>query len=62
LGLIILIFVLIVSAFVVLQNAKEFESDVETAKENKLSKKFIITVISSFAFMLIVFITAFLLL
>lgn len=61
-GLIILIFVLIVSAFVVLQNAKHFESDVETAKENKLSKKFIITVIGSFAFMAIVFVAAFLLL
>lgn len=61
-GLIILIFVLIVSAFVVLQNAKEFESDVETAKENKLSKKFIITVIGSFVFMILVFITVYLLL
>lgn len=61
-GLFILIFVMIVSAFVVLQNANEFESDAETAKENKLSKKFIITIIGSFAFMLIVFITAFLLL
>lgn len=61
-GLIILIFVLIVSAFVVLQNAKEFESDVETAKENKLNKKFIITVVGSFAFLIIVFTVAFLLL
>lgn len=61
-GLIILIFVLIVSAFVVLQNAKAFESDAETAKKNKLSKKFIITTVGSFAFILIVFIAAFLLL
>ncbi|SOC38989.1 hypothetical protein [Salinicoccus kekensis] len=59
-GLILLVFIIAVSAFVIFQNAKEAESDSDNPKEKyKLSKRFMITVIGSFVFLLIVFVVAF---
>ncbi len=59
-GLIILVFIIALSMFVVFQNAKETESDADDSREKyKLSKRFMFTVIGSFIFLLIVFVIAF---
>jgi len=60
LGLILLVFIIAISAFVIFQNAKEAESNSGDPKEKyKLSKRFMITVFGSFVFLLIVFVVAF---
>lgn len=59
-GLIFLVFIIAISAFVIFQNAKEAESDSGSPQEKyKLSKRFMITVFGSFVFLLIIFVVAF---
>ncbi|CAM4155327.1 Preprotein translocase subunit SecG [Lacicoccus alkaliphilus] len=59
-GLIILVFIIAVSVFVVFKNAKEMESDADVPKDKYgLSKRFMFTVIGSFVFLLVAFVIAF---